>query len=358
MSLDGLFSLVGDAAGVSAGDKAAQAQAGANKTNANNVKNTNALNYKMFQESRGSTGNAVLPLYMQTADGKPFEGKLSQDLMGLYSKSQVPFADYKAAAARTSPMEAGAESTANGIFNGGVQSQMQKNFAPVAGGRVAFTRQSAMDSLSKTLSQIDAAQAARGFTGDSLGNRMVKFGANKQAGDAMAGVNIQNLNDTRSIEDQALQLRLANLSLPTTMASQATNLLSMPTTAATSNANQSMLPLNFVRLGGGQPYVNQNMPMVGAIPGAGQLAMEGIGQAAGQASNSYFQNKLNTYMKGLLNPNQPAASADQQSQAYQNLNGGSSVLPPPASSAASNATGAASDYFDSGGGAVDAGSFA
>ncbi|MEO7520233.1 MAG: hypothetical protein ABIW79_00315, partial [Gemmatimonas sp.] len=50
-------------AGAYAASSAADSAADANATNQRNAADTNAMNYRMFLEGRGSTGNAMLPMY-------------------------------------------------------------------------------------------------------------------------------------------------------------------------------------------------------------------------------------------------------------------------------------------------------
>jgi hypothetical protein len=267
------------------------AQNDATRANRKNTKDTNALNYKMFRESRGDGGNAVLPLYMLTKEGKPFEGNLSTDLIDAYDQSIQPRSDYDAVANRYASTQAAARKTAAGIFDGGVRKEMEDNFAPVKAGRVNYTRESALTALNKTLADIDAVQASKGFSSDSLGTRMLKFKANKQMGDSIAGVNLQNLEDERAIGNADLNLRLQNLDLPARAAASEMSLFRMPDDAYIDSIMKGLQPLSFLRIGGSQPFQYQPMPMQSANPSAAQLAMQGVSAAGNTALNYYMQNR-------------------------------------------------------------------
>jgi hypothetical protein len=272
----------------------ADAQKDVANQNAQTVANTNAQNYQQWLQSRGSQGNAVLPMYMGD-----FEKQLGGDLSSFYkttSKSHS-FQDYQDAANAMKPAMAGANATAAGIFNGNVQRQMQQNFAPVGQARVAYTRQSAIESLNKTLGEIGAAQAGRGFTGDAFGDRMLRLGANKQMSTDIAGANLQNLQDMRGINDAALQLQLQNMNLPAQMASQNMNFMQMPEQAYAQQMNTAMQPLNFVRIGTAQPFQNEAY-LQPYVPSAGQLAMQGVSQAGNTALKMWMQQQYANNLKG------------------------------------------------------------
>jgi hypothetical protein len=281
----------------------ANAQRDASEKNAQNVAATNALNYQMYQQSRGSTGHAVLPTYFGD-----FEQNLGDKLSGDFNQitKQNPLSSYQQTVSNLKPLQAGADATAAGIFNGGTQAQMEASFAPVKAARVAFTRQSAIDSLNKTLGEIGAAQGARGYTGDSFGDRMMKLAANKQMSTDIAGANLQNLQDERTIADSALQLKLSNLSLPGQMANQDLALQNAAGNAYESNVNGALQPMTFLRAGGAQPFQNENLPTVNPTMSAFGAAA-GSANGVGNAALSYWmQQQYANSLKGAAG--NPAAT--------------------------------------------------
>lgn len=294
------------------------AQEDANQTNADNVKNTNAQNYQMFQQSRGSQGSAVMPLYM-----KDFEGQLGKQLPQAYnSMTQTPYSAYQSLAQQYAPMQAAATSTANSIFDGGYQKQLQANAAPVQQARVQFSRQSAIDALNKTLGQINANQAQQGFTGDSYGNRMLAFGANKQMQTDVASANLQNLTENQGIANQALQMQLNNLNLPAQLQNNAFNMMNQPSQAYSANLSNALQPLTFLRIGAGQPFQNQNMPLI---------QPNSLGAAFGNAAGGAMNAGLNYYM---------------QQQYANSLGNGGGAVGSPSSGSFGSGYGGAYDYGD------------
>jgi hypothetical protein len=247
----------------------------------------------MFEESRGQGGSAVLPLFLKNRDGSKFESQLGTDLVDDYNKTRGEVPDFEAVKAGYNPAMTEARRTGNAIFDGGVRRELENNFAPVKAARVNMSRQAASDALSKTLDEIEAMQSGRGFEGDSMGNRMLKFGANKQAADTVAGANFQNISDERGIADAATNLKLSNLNLPYALANENIEFEKAPHDAYIDEVMNGLQPLSFLRIGGSQPFQYQNKPMVqpglsvGGAFGAG--AASNIGTAGTQALRQWLQ---------------------------------------------------------------------
>src|SRR5882672_8866366 len=86
----------------------ANAQNAATSSARKSQKQTNAQNLQMFNESRGSTGSAVLPLYLKNPDGSLFESSLGKDLISGYNDTSVPLSTFSGATARLAGAEKGA----------------------------------------------------------------------------------------------------------------------------------------------------------------------------------------------------------------------------------------------------------
>ena len=167
---------------VYASSQSANAQKDAANQAAQSQKNANQLNYQMFQQSHGSDGNAVLPWYLKGSNGQPFEGQLGSDLTQAYGDTSMPLSTFQTATGRLKPAQDASVDFTNRLFNGGVTDTMLSNAAPVQQARMATARSSSLDALHKTLDQIDASQASRGYVGDSYGNRLLSFKlANRRA---------------------------------------------------------------------------------------------------------------------------------------------------------------------------------
>lgn len=284
--------VAGVAATAASGVMASDAANSAAKKSRKSQMETNQMNYDMFRQSRGEGGSAVLPLYLRSADGGLFEDQLGKDLVSAYDSTAPDRGAFDAVTRSYEPMVAGARSTAAGIFNGGAERQMLDNFAPVAKARVKFKRQSAMDALNKTLGEISAVQAGRGFSGDSLGRRMLSYKANAGAADAIAGADLANIEETRGIKDNALRLKLNNLDLPFSMAGKEMDFSNLGNTAYLDAVQKRMVPFNFLRLGTAQPFQYQPLTYT-ANPSTGQLVAQGVGQLAGTGMNYAMQQQQN-----------------------------------------------------------------
>jgi len=288
-------------AGAAMSAKSAQ---GAANANVQSQKNTNAANYRMFQEARGSTGNAVLPVY-QAAQ----ERQMSNDAISAYNAyHQNPMsqkADFTARINQFAPAQAMTTQLTNGLFNGGVRDQLQSNFAPVASARIKFTRGAAIDALNKTLQEIGAAQTGRGFSGDSFGSSMLRMAGQKAAGDAVAGANIQNTEDQRTINDKALELALNNMNLPYQQAQQALNFANLPQNAAIDQVAKEQSPFRFFYLGQGTPP-KQDPVTYTATPSVGQMVAGGLAQSGGSYLQMQQQKQMQqAYLDAMLKLKSP-----------------------------------------------------
>lgn len=285
---------------------AAQAQSSATKKaseqNAQNVMNTNQLNYNMFQQSRGSKGNAVLPLYLTGANGQSEESILGQNAIGLYGAAggnMTPaqqIAMYQALQSQFQPMQAGANATAQGIFNGNLQAQELQNYAPVATAMqqgVAAQKEGSLEGLQATLNQIKAIQAGQGFSGDSFGTNLLASNALRSTFSSNAALqsaaNTTIAGAQSGIKQGVLGTQLSNLNLPNSMASENFNFANAPQNAALAQEGQRQQLFNMFRIGTGQ-FQYQNLPMVPPIPNIRQNVGQGVGALAGAVGRNYSTN--------------------------------------------------------------------
>src|SRR5689334_9746665 len=107
-----------------------EAQDDATATNAANIAATNALNYQMFLEGRGSTGHALLPYYFGDE-----EKNLATNTSAIYDASQAAAGDYDQQLARYqgdvdqfNDMSQEAQNTAKGVFDGTLENESLTNF--------------------------------------------------------------------------------------------------------------------------------------------------------------------------------------------------------------------------------------
>jgi hypothetical protein len=150
---------------------------------------------------------------------------------------------------------------------------------------VAYTREAAMKSLNNTLNQINAAQSAKGFSGDSFGNRMMTYGAQNQAQGQIAGANLANLQTVQGIQNTGLQTALQNAMLPYQVGQAAGQYQVMPQNIYSNAALSALQPLSFLKIGTGTPPTLQPLPVPGPIPGGGQMALQGLSSLGGVGMN-------------------------------------------------------------------------
>jgi outer membrane protein OmpA-like peptidoglycan-associated protein len=275
--------LIGAAATTYSSSQSAKAQAQAAQQAANSQQNANQQNYQMFQDSRGGSGSAVLPLYLKGSNGSLFEPQLGTDLVNAYGNSAVPLTTFQQAAGKLAPAQQGANDLTNGLFNGGVTKTLLDNQAPVNAQRLATARSSSMDALSQTLNAIDANQASRGYVGDSYSNRLLSFNAGQQAGNAVGNAQQQNLQQNADISNYGnVTLPLQNMTLPYSMAQQNAQQAFLPSDQWLQSIGQRMQPLNMLKIGYNGPFQYQPLPTPG--PGAYSGGANAAGGIAGLAS--------------------------------------------------------------------------
>jgi len=294
--------VLGAGASMFSSSQQADATQNAANTAARSQRDANQLNYKQFLESRGSGGSAVLPTYLQlTGGGGLFEGALGNDLVNAYQQSSVPLSTFQGAANRLAPAQRGAEDFTNQIFNGGVTNRLLSDAAPVQAAKLAYAKSTSMDALNRTLAAIDAAQAGKGFTGDSLASRMVGLGAQKSAGDAISTASLSNMGENQQIRNYGdVSLPMQNLNLPYQMAQQAGNYAFLPQNDWLQSLQSRMSPLSFLRIGTASPFQFQTLPTAPPIPSTGGLIGQGIGQLGGTAAQYFMGQQAQQNLMGQM----------------------------------------------------------
>lgn len=287
--------------GVAGSMMASDAQGDAAESAANSQRESNDANYRMFLESRGQGGSAVMPLYMRNADGSLFEKSLSDDMISAYNRSAIPLSRFQQAGARFRGAQTKAGNFANDIFDGGITNRLLTNAQPVQKAKVTFRKQSALDALHKTLNGIDAVQAGKGYAGDSYASNKMRFDANKGMSDELAGVNLENLQESRQIHDYGdVQLPMQNLSLPLAMMKQESDFEFLPQRQYIDALQQRMSPLSFLKIGGSQPFQYQPIPTAPPIASDGQLLAQGLGGVGNMVSNYAQQRQQEQMWQRLL----------------------------------------------------------
>lgn len=300
MSVDPVATIMGNSA-----------QNNATDTNARNIKNTNVANMLMQLMARGQSidartahilglppsmvgrSSSILPYYMSDIESKlgMNAGSLTQAMQGI--SPQTELGQYQSILDRAQPGFDAADRLAQSISTGAEGNKMVAEGQPVNDARMGVAtgkRNAALESLKQTLNDIDAIQSKKGFAGDSMGNRMMRFNATKnintQAAGDIQGANFENAVSKAALQQQARNFNVQNMGAADSTARGDISRLGVPTSAAASRFNTSMQPMSFFNLGPHNYTPNQNLPTVGPQPGIAQLFSEGVNGISGAAGNS------------------------------------------------------------------------
>lgn len=276
----------------------------ANRQNAQNVSDTNQLNYRMFLEGRGEGGYAQLPYYANRGD-EPFEAELFADTLGVYDATgaispEEQLARYQEAAAGFDPAITGSTGTVNDLFTGALEREAEGAQEPVSRTRLGMAearKNSALEALAQTVSEIKAINARKGFTGDTFGERLLDFNAKRvaftDAGLARSQAELENASDLRGIKNAAIAMRLNNVGLPYQQRRLALGDLDLADTSLVDRTARRTSLFQPFRIGPGQ-FRYAPLPTVQPVAGAGQIAGAAVGQIGSDISSYYVgQDYLN-----------------------------------------------------------------
>ncbi len=272
----------------------ADEQSRAREQNARNVADTNALNYRQFQESRGGAGSAILPWYLKTPGGDLFESSvLGPELINSFSRTGGASPDtYRGLANRFASAQEGANRAVDDIFSGGTTQKMLQNFRPVAAARKAYTRDAAVSALNKTLADIEATQARRGFVGGGSGTNRLRFMAGRDAAQQEAAVALQNAIEEQGIRNRGdIELPLQSLNLPYAQAQRAIDTFNLPDNAYLDILARRLQPLSFLNIHTSAPFQYQPMPTVQPGSNPWSLALQANAGVGNTLLNNYLKNR-------------------------------------------------------------------
>lgn len=271
----------------------ADEQRHATNTNADNVANTNALNLRMFQEGRGSTGSSIYPTYASGA-----ESQLYNDTLHTYDATggiQPTAEQLQAIVAGQQIYQDQANAAGAGIFSGATQTQELNNQQPVYQANLAAAqtqKQGTLEALQSVVNNIKAIQAGKGYSGDSFRNSLLNFqarqGANTTIANQLAQANIGNAQAVQGIKQNAINRQLSNLNLPAAMAQNSINLAQSPANALASQQGQRQNLFNTFRIGPGQ-FSYQNLPTV-QPNSAAYGALANVGAFGNSLASAYINN--------------------------------------------------------------------
>lgn len=329
---------MGIVAGISAGLIAAGAGAYAASENASatraaagatrrNAKNTNEANLLLSLFARGAPlesygpaalsipsalqgkSSAILPLYMAGTEADA--AKRAETIYNTLTKRSPDQAlsDYQALIQKYMPQIMAAEGVGSDIFNGNLTNEMLGYSEPVQAARlegVETRKNAALQALQSTLNEIDAIQAKKGYTGDSLGSNMLKFNARSRiatnAADDLSAAKMANEQEKQAIKTSGVNLKLSNLDLPNQFLQTALAREDLPAQSVSKSFQTALTPFSMFNLGPGQYTQFQQLPAVQAVPSDLAIALQGVGSVAGGLSSMGFSNALNN--QALSNANQ------------------------------------------------------
>lgn len=271
---------------------AASAQRKSNNATIRAAQETNEANKLMFDESRGSTGSALLPIYL--SDYEKALGSSSSELAQLgMGNARGRIAGIESGINRLRPALDGSTGVINDLFSGGTLNTRLASLAPVTGARTsaAKTRFDTISrSLDETLGRLNASMARRGFGGGSSFDNNQLFGATlsvrQQAADALAAAQLQNAQDEAALRDSDTLMRLSSVGLPYEQASRVAALQELPISTVGAGASQALAPLNFFRMGQ-STWQASPLPAVQPTASTGQIVGQGVA-SLGSSLGNYF----------------------------------------------------------------------
>lgn len=262
-------SIVSGSLGAILGSKA---QKDAAAKNLQAARETNEANYRMFQEGRGSTGSAFLPLYF---GGR--ERGLANDAMSFYDATknmlgtpQDQFNRYATTLGGYQPMVNAARGTLGDVFNGNITNSRMEFLQPVNAARTNYAKsqqQGVLGALQERINALNASSAKKGYsgTGSFNQNRLLNSTVpmRQAAAGVMAGADLANAQDVRGVQDQGMEARLRYMDMPFQQAQQALAMEMMPLSQVQQNFSRSMAPFDFFKMGP-QSFRADPLPMQGA----------------------------------------------------------------------------------------------
>ncbi len=282
------------------------AQKDANQKNLQAVQETNAANLRMFQESRGSGGNALLPLYFGGYEGSTLAPAAKAAFAGAYPTTPGALATRMSELERIqqqfAPAFQSASDTVDDIFSGKMTRDRLGEAAPVARARTtagATSKAAIINGLKERLNAISAGRRTGGYTGAGSGTEgsllRATIGGRDAAAQAEAQASLSNELMFQGVKDQGRSLALSNLDLPTVQAQRAGQFSNLPAETLTNQYLQAMRPFSYFNINP-QAFKNEAAPQIAPVAGVGQALAAGIGSANTSLAN-YFANRslANTY---------------------------------------------------------------
>lgn len=278
----------------------AQEQRRATRTNADIARRAQELQEKLFHESRGSTGHAILPEYFGDEERRlgEYAGDISRASREVWGTPMEAAARGKRLADRYRPLLEEGTKAIEGIYSGDLERERLANLAPLAETRLSAAksrRQSISQALADHRARLAAINAEKGYSGTGSASEQLalrtSLGAGQEAADVETAARLQTAEDERAIKDYITELQLKSPEVATALMREAMALDMTPAEYLRLAASSAYVPYDFFRVPVGQqppiippPYQQPNV-------GVGQI-LSAAGQQAGQAALNWYLNSL------------------------------------------------------------------
>lgn len=299
------FMAIGTAVGVGgtlwSGKESSKSQKRANNANIRMAQETNALNERMWRESRGSEGSALLPTYLSGYERALGSGAAELAQLGM-GNVRGRMGAIQSDIDSLNPALSGSAAVINDLFSGGTLNNRLAALAPVAAARTSAAKtrfDTISQSLDETIGRLNALNAKRGFLGGSSFDNNQLFGSTlgtrQAAADVFAAAQLQNAQEEAALRDSDQLLRLQSVGLPYEQAQRMAGLRELPLSTVSAGASQALAPLNFFRMGQ-STWQASPLPQVQPTMSTGQIVGQGLG-ALGSSVGNYFalQNLMKQY---------------------------------------------------------------
>jgi len=284
--------------GTVSGVLGASAQNKATKTNMQIARETNEANLRMFQESRGAGGSSILPTYLEPGTEKVIANRAAAAAQAMFPENpEMQLAQYQAILEQMRPTIQAGTAQLEGIYNGNLEAERSAALAPVLAARMGMADAN-IDAINMAgqdaINRLSAQDALKGYqgTGSFAQNRILDglMQARQQAAMQKAGSVLQNELDKKQLSDAMSQLRLSSVDAPINRLGQLTKADQAPQMALGDLSQAATRPMEFFRISP-QAFQAQRPDPVSAVPGAAQLALQGVSQTGGQVLGAYLQSK-------------------------------------------------------------------
>lgn len=270
----------------------------ANRTNQQIARETNETNLRMFEESRGASGSSIMPTYLEPGTEKLLANRAAAAAQAMFPDNpQMQLAQYRAILENMRPTIQAGTRQIEDIFSGKLEAERMAALAPViaARERMAAANIDAINLAGQdTINRLGAQEAMKGYvgTGGFAQNRILEglMQARQQAAMQKAGAELQSAMDTRQLSDAMSQLRLSSVDAPINRVAQLTQAEQSPQIALGNLSQAATRPMEFFRISP-QAFQAQRPDPISAVPGAAQLALQGVSQLGGQVLGAYLQSK-------------------------------------------------------------------